>query len=184
MLSREEKLKRRREYAKQPHIRAADAARKRELRRKDMAWHDHEKDVRRSNYRRIMEVNGDAATRIKRHSYETKKKHYKKNYAKLRHWNNHWLAVAKDLRGNMCTWCGNTDPRVLQFDHRDPDEKSACISRITMSMTENQTQHKWRRYISEINRCRLLCANCHYLRTYHGLAIVERKIDTVVYSDE
>ncbi len=50
--------------------------------------------------------------------------------------------------------CGESDPIVLEFDHRDRIEKSECISILILNSS-------WKRVELEIQKCDVLCANCH-----------------------
>lgn len=62
------------------------------------------------------------------------------------------------LRQHPCMDCGEADPTVLDFDHRDGMQKLSSISRIIfdgMSMA---------RLIAEIAKCDIRCANCHRRR--------------------
>jgi hypothetical protein len=65
---------------------------------------------------------------------------------------NYWIE-------NPCVDCGETDPVVLDFDHRNPDEKLFDISRAFLS------QRPWKKILDEINKCDVRCANCHRRRT-------------------
>lgn len=58
-----------------------------------------------------------------------------------------------------CTDCGNTDIRVLQFDHRDPKLKSMNVS--TMVNIGKALDD----ILLEIAKCDVRCANCHQIRT-------------------
>lgn len=58
-----------------------------------------------------------------------------------------------------CIDCGNTDIRVLQFDHRDPTTKVDTINRIM----SNKGMEK---LMLEIEKCDIRCANCHAIRHY------------------
>ena len=51
----------------------------------------------------------------------------------------------------------NEHPCALQFDHIDPDTKLFGIGDVHASMAK---------MIAEIAKCRVLCANCHALRSY------------------
>jgi hypothetical protein len=54
-----------------------------------------------------------------------------------------------------CRRCGEAEPRRLQFHHPDPDEKIDGVGRmIADSAPETDV-------IAEVERCVLLCANCH-----------------------
>lgn len=61
------------------------------------------------------------------------------------------------LLNNPCITCGENDPIVLEFDHRDPSEKFKEISKLMNYSTK--------RLIEEINKCDVLCANCHRRKT-------------------
>lgn len=57
-----------------------------------------------------------------------------------------------------CVDCGfNSHPEALQFDHRDPKEKSFAIAKNLTS--------SWQRLLDEIAKCDVRCANCHVIRS-------------------
>ncbi len=63
------------------------------------------------------------------------------------------------LERSGCCECGTSDPRVLDFDHRDPAEKDFQISQaLSGSYTLARVQ-------KEAGKCDVRCANCHRLRT-------------------
>ena len=68
------------------------------------------------------------------------------------------------LKAHPCVVCGESDPVVLQFDHIDPSTKKASVSRL-MSGTR-----KWETILKEIEKCQVLCANCHARKTYSQLS--------------
>lgn len=60
--------------------------------------------------------------------------------------------------GGKCVECGyNKCPAALDFHHRDPHTKDATVRTLI--------QRKWQDILIEINKCVLLCSNCH--REYH-----------------
>lgn len=59
-----------------------------------------------------------------------------------------------------CVDCGETDPIVLDFDHRDPKDKSFTISQI---MHNGGSLDKIK---EEVAKCDVRCANCHRRRTF------------------
>jgi hypothetical protein len=61
------------------------------------------------------------------------------------------------LMKNPCIDCGETDPRVLEFDHRG--DKLANISDLMKSVTSLE------KIEDEINKCDVRCANCHRRKT-------------------
>ena len=63
------------------------------------------------------------------------------------------------LLTHPCVKCGQEDPIVLTFDHRNADEKDFSIAnavRLTYSLSKIE---------NEIKKCNVLCANCHQRRT-------------------
>ncbi len=57
--------------------------------------------------------------------------------------------------GGKCMKCGyNKYPEVLEFHHKNPKEKEFGISRSGHCRS-------WERVKKEIEKCNLLCANCH-----------------------
>lgn len=58
-------------------------------------------------------------------------------------------------RGNKCMKCGySRSPRALHWHHVHPEEKSFQLSKRTMDFSMEVLQ-------KEINKCVLLCGNCH-----------------------
>ncbi len=95
-----------------------------------------------------------------------------------------WRADAlKMAKGGICTWCANNDLRVLHFDHRHEPDKSDDMSAMIRALPVTPSPEQLRAYWDEANKCRLLCANCHMLRTNHDLHIVERKEDCIILGE-
>ena len=66
------------------------------------------------------------------------------------------LYLIEFFKANPCTDCGESDPVVLEFDHlRDKvfDIGTALI------------QKKWQTILAEIEKCEVVCCNCHRRRT-------------------
>jgi hypothetical protein len=74
------------------------------------------------------------------------------------------LAFLRDLRRRPCADCGKTfPPWVMDFDHRDPAKKKFNVtSGRAMLMSRS-------RLLAEIEKCDIVCANCHAARTYRWL---------------
>jgi len=66
--------------------------------------------------------------------------------------------VADYLSTHPCVDCGEADPVVLEFDHRDPADKRESIGRLIHTTTLNVVQ-------AEIAKCDVRCGNCHRIRT-------------------
>lgn len=61
------------------------------------------------------------------------------------------------LSDKVCVDCGVSDPVILEFDHLDPATKVNNIS--------NMMSCSWSVILTEINKCDIVCANCHRRRT-------------------
>ena len=60
-----------------------------------------------------------------------------------------------DYKGGKCEKCGyNKCNAALQFHHKDPDKKDFALS-------WNGRPHSWEKCKIELDKCILLCANCH-----------------------
>ena len=63
------------------------------------------------------------------------------------------------LSSHSCIDCGQNNPIVLEFDHRNPEEKECEIYKLARSMV---SMAKLKR---EIQKCEIRCANCHRIKT-------------------
>jgi hypothetical protein len=57
-----------------------------------------------------------------------------------------------------CVDCGEADPIVLQFDHRDGTEKIDEVGTML-------NRASWNALLNEIAKCDVRYANCHRVRT-------------------
>lgn len=63
------------------------------------------------------------------------------------------LDVCKAHEG--CLYCAESDPVCLDWHHRDPAEKHNDLSTLAgMSAS-------WARIVAELEKCDVVCANCH-----------------------
>lgn len=72
------------------------------------------------------------------------------------------------LESHPCIACGESDPIVLEFDHRVHADKKFSIgdaAKKTISI---------KRLMSEIAKCDVLCANCHRRKTYHERGLTHK----------
>jgi hypothetical protein len=76
------------------------------------------------------------------------------------HRNRNRAQLTKYLLEHPCIDCGETDLRVLDFDHRDPSIKSYNIGRLT-----NGSHCSWKKILTEISKCDVRCSNCHRKKT-------------------
>ena len=59
-----------------------------------------------------------------------------------------------------CINCGNNDFRVLEFDHLDPNQKDFSVGEGL------KLGYSFDRILNEIEKCQVLCANCHRIKTF------------------
>ena len=64
------------------------------------------------------------------------------------------------LQDKSCIDCGEKDPIVLDFDHKNPKEKFKPISKMLSG------HYSWNSLLKEIEKCEIRCANCHGRKTY------------------
>lgn len=73
---------------------------------------------------------------------------------KIRDWYNSYKKKLK------CSRCGFDDYRALQFHHKNPSEKSYTIGTVLSRGKAIETLKK------EIEKCEILCANCHSIEHF------------------
>ena len=62
-----------------------------------------------------------------------------------------------------CAACGYAeDPVALDFDHLEPSAKAGNISALVRHAP-------WQRVLAELEKCQLLCSNCHRVKTFRGM---------------
>ena len=67
------------------------------------------------------------------------------------------------LKENPCVDCGKNFPfYVMDFDHRERNTKKFNVGRMI--------HEGWDRIKIEIEKCDVVCANCHRIRTLKGMA--------------
>jgi len=68
-------------------------------------------------------------------------------------------AKAVEMKGGKCTLCGyDRYFGALEFHHTDPSEKDAVWRKLRLK--------SWESIVKELEKCVLLCSNCH--REEHG----------------
>ena len=102
-----------------------------------------------------------SCTRINiRNHYINNKQYYldktrKRNSGLRRVINEYILSYFKN---HSCIDCGESNPIVLEFDHRDGNQKEESISGFSRV-------RKLEKVVSEIEKCDVRCANCHRKKT-------------------
>jgi len=97
---------------------------------------------------------------------------YSLEYARQKHKSAYKLLRVATLTalGGACVSCDNDDVRVLQIDHINGDGKAdrASYNGRIDGMLRNIIE------LGHQDKYQVLCANCHVLKTHHGL-VVKRK---------
>ena len=93
--------------------------------------------------------------------------HYRKNIERYREQSRAAKAQKQEeinrIKSVPCMDCGiQYPPFVMDFDHRDPTMKTNGVSRL-------QRSAGWSKVLEEINKCDIVCANCHRIRTHSDL---------------
>ena len=80
------------------------------------------------------------------------------------------ILLVEKARQCGCKKCGETRSYVLDFHHRNPNEKSNVLAHMIKSSSEANV-------IAELEKCDVLCANCHrefhYLEKEYGISYDE-----------
>jgi len=92
------------------------------------------------------------------HKNKEKIKKAKNKNAKIRRLTK-YLKLREYCLTHPCEDCGESDFVVLDFDHRASIDKFDTVS----NMVKNN--YSWGKISRELNKCRVLCANCHRRRT-------------------
>ena len=95
---------------------------------------------------------------------EYSRKHYEANYAKRRQ---ELSARRKELKAEWsvfkrtlkCAKCGFDHHAALDFHHEDPTEKEYNVNRLI-------SNGQFKKAYAEIEKCIVLCANCHRIHHY------------------
>lgn len=115
------------------------------------------------NWRRVARGQRDTYCRVCRAEY--KHEHYAANkqryidraaISKRQLQTERMTFLVEYLRSHGCVDCGETDPLVLEFDHRGDKAFNICSA---------LNGRRWETVLSEIEKCDVRCANCHRRRT-------------------
>ena len=77
---------------------------------------------------------------------------------KRRGYFNKWKAIQS--KGGKCQTCGESRPSTLCFHHREPSQKELSLDSRTFANL------KWDKVRRELDKCDLLCHNCHNVLHY------------------
>jgi hypothetical protein len=71
----------------------------------------------------------------------------------FKEWYNNYKSTLK------CSKCGFSHPAALDFHHRDSSKKEFTLASAKISVSRE-------RFLKEIEKCDVLCANCHRIHHY------------------
>jgi len=86
--------------------------------------------------------------------------------------------VSAHLLAHPCVDCGESDIRVLDFDHRPRAEKRDEVMRLV------RNGHSITVIASEIDKCDVRCRNCHAIITYERMGPNWRSVAWAAHSAE
>lgn len=114
-----------------------------------LKFNAYQRERRKNPEIRLKEL---AADRIRNQLPENQKKHRDTTRAR----NRQRKLMAIEYLGGVCKECDGTfHPSIFEFHHRNPKEKE---------ITPSSAYHwSWKRFQQELDKCDLLCANCHRL---------------------
>ena len=93
---------------------------------------------------------------IKNHYSNNKKYYSNRNKTSRIKLQQKFLDYIKSL---SCTKCGENHPATLDFDHIDRTQKTKTISSMIRG------RETWEKILKEMEKCQVLCSNCHRKRT-------------------
>ena len=65
-----------------------------------------------------------------------------------------WNKIFEHFGGRKCSVCGiESEYPIYDLHHTDPTQKDISVSKIA--------HHSWDKVKTEVEKCVLLCANCH-----------------------
>lgn len=88
------------------------------------------------------------------------------------------ILVQDYLKAHPCLDCGETDPIVLDFDHRNPADKIAEVSDLVAGGRAESL------ILAEMEKCDIRCSNCHRRRHMKERHVFITKQTPVILSAE
>lgn len=105
----------------------------------------------------------------KREKYATSKstrKYYRDKAARRRRERQDKIVSWLNEQDLQCERCGASHPAVIVFHHRDPAQKKYNVAHIKGGAVSFEA------FINEVEKCNVLCANCHRIHHYNERAQV------------
>lgn len=105
-------------------------------------------------------------------------RHKARSRERTAEWKRHlrrWVFETK-RNSDGCVRCGESDPRCLEYHHHDPDEKESNVNETVLFGWSKD------RIRAEIEKCDILCVNCH-LREHHARQQWMERVDDGIVDD-
>lgn len=99
--------------------------------------------------------NADKLRQYSKEWYENNKERHNKQTREWHRNNPKRLFVEQLKQSSNCMMCGFSHPAALQFHHRDPSSKVEAVANMLGG------KYSLDDIKAEIDKCDLLCANCH-----------------------
>lgn len=117
----------------------------------DFAWRNKKNGKLRSHCKKCQ-------NQYSKKHYESNPEYYKSKAHKYDSHQRNRQYVWDYLKEHPCVDCGEPNPVVLEFDHRNPEEKETNVSNLI-------SRYSFKRLLAEIEKCDVRCANCHRKKT-------------------
>lgn len=106
-----------------------------------------------------------------------RRKHYLENKQKYIDKSKRWRHERRDSLAALkktlsCAHCEENHPAVLEFHHEDPKKKEGSISKLALEWADERLR-------KELDKCTVLCANCHRKLHYSMRADSTRDVQRV-----
>ena len=115
------------------------------------AWRRRERGQRDTYCRPCRSAYGKEHYAANRQRYIDQARTRKRSEAAIR-----YGLLIEFFRDHPCSDCGETDPVVLEFDHLRDKE---------FNVGSGLADRAWTRVVAEMEKCDVVCANCHRRRT-------------------
>ena len=96
---------------------------------------------------------------------EAKRRYYERNRDVYRDKNrrkrDRLREILRQAKSRPCADCGNQFPYfVMDFDHKEGEQKEESVGLLVRALSV-------RRLLDEIEKCDVVCSNCHRIRTFN-----------------
>lgn len=118
----------------------------------DFSWSNKDKNIRNNRCKECQKAYSTAHYKKNKNNYLDKQRRDRDRNKKF---------ICDYLKIHPCVDCNESDIIVLQFDHKNPNDKKDASEGISRGITD-----KWsiKRLKEEIEKCDVRCANCHIKR--------------------